>query len=227
MVQAGEPCLDCHWKEQPESILAWERSRHGQAGIACARCHGDTHDGTMAAHARANERCIPCHEAESRSYRLSKHGVIVTLEGERLQLSQPLKAGNLRAPTCAYCHLHDNRHGGVPPSERQSPCRDCHSPRLVATWFASGAGTLEIGAMKRREAEAILKQIETRYPDIARTAGDSHRNSMTLHLNNLRLGVGHQSPDDLWWHGQPALDGDLLRIKTLWGDLERTGQTID
>ena len=32
-------------------------------------------------------------------------------------------------------------------------------------------------------------------------------------LRNLRLGAGHQSPDYQWWHGQPALDGDLIRIR--------------
>jgi len=36
---------------------------------------------------------------------------------------------------------------------------------------------------------------------------------MGHHLKNVRLGVGHQSPDYQWWHGQPALDGDLIRIR--------------
>jgi hypothetical protein len=29
----------------------------------------------------------------------------------------------------------------------------------------------------------------------------------------VRLGAGHQSPDYQWWHGQPALDGDLIRLR--------------
>jgi hypothetical protein len=33
--------------------------------------------------------------------------------------------------------------------------------------------------------------------------------------------VGHQSPDYQWWHGQPALDGDLLRIKGVVAERER------
>ena len=43
----------------------------------------------------------------------------------------------------------------------------------------------------------------------------------SLHLKNVYLGVGHQSPDYQWWHGQPALDGDLLRIKGTVGELHR------
>ncbi len=40
----------------------------------------------------------------------------------------------------------------------------------------------------------------------------------TMHrqtLRNLRLGIGHQSPDYQWWYGHAALDGDLLRIKSV------------
>jgi hypothetical protein len=44
---------------------------------------------------------------------------------------------------------------------------------------------------------------------------------MQSHARNVRLGVGHQSPDYQWWHGQPALDGDLLRIKGLIAEHER------
>ncbi len=44
---------------------------------------------------------------------------------------------------------------------------------------------------------------------------------MQQHLNNVYLGVVHQSPDYQWWHGQPALDGDLIKIKGLISDLKR------
>jgi len=44
---------------------------------------------------------------------------------------------------------------------------------------------------------------------------------MRQHLRNVYLGAAHQSPDYQWWHGQPALDGDLLRIKSLIGELLR------
>lgn len=41
----------------------------------------------------------------------------------------------------------------------------------------------------------------------------------SLHLKNVCLGVGHQSPDYQWWHGQPALD--MPRIKGAVGELHR------
>jgi hypothetical protein len=50
---------------------------------------------------------------------------------------------------------------------------------------------------------------------------DSLFTSMQTHGRNVRLGAGHQSPDYQWWHGQPALDGDLLRIKGVIAERER------
>jgi hypothetical protein len=37
----------------------------------------------------------------------------------------------------------------------------------------------------------------------------------------VRLGAGHQSPDYQWWHGQPALDGDLIRLRAAVAQAER------
>jgi hypothetical protein len=36
--------------------------------------------------------------------------------------------------------------------------------------------------------------------------------------------VGHQSPDYQWWHGQPALDGDLIRIRDAMDEARRREQ---
>ena len=49
---------------------------------------------------------------------------------------------------------------------------------------------------------------------------------MKIHFNNVYLGVGHQSPDYQWWHGQPALDGDLINIKSMISDLQRRENLI-
>ncbi|MBF0165894.1 MAG: hypothetical protein HQM01_15555 [Magnetococcales bacterium] len=208
---------------------AWEKSAHGRSGVGCPACHTDNHDGAMAAHARRNTTCLTgCHERERSSYTLSKHGVIATLETERMDFSLPLKEGNQRSPSCAYCHLHDQEHdagrgilpldpSGLTPGPNQAehiearvaPCRDCHSPRFVDTWFSTGDRTLEIGRMKLREAEGVVSRFDS--PQ-ARTI---LRQMKERHLKNMRLGVGHASPDDLWWHGQAALDGDLARLKSL------------
>ncbi|MBF0140426.1 MAG: hypothetical protein HQL74_09110 [Magnetococcales bacterium] len=224
-------CLSCHRERDTALVAAWEKSRHAQAGIACSACHGTEHQGSMATRSRRNDACTGCHQRESGGYTLSKHGVIATLEGKRLDFTQPLKEGNQRVPTCAYCHLHAGEHdagagifplvpmSGSPAPEdiaarteaRAAPCRDCHSPRFVATWFATGDRMVEIGRMKVREATqaaALRDDPETRI--LLHRMRDEH-------LRNVRLGVGHQSPDEQWWHGHPAMDGDLLRIKSLVG----------
>jgi hypothetical protein len=160
--------------------------------------------------------------------------VIVTLEAERLDFTQPLKEGNHRAPTCAYCHLHAGEHdagAGILPlapmghalapddaaraEARAAPCRDCHSPRFVETWFVTGDRMVEIGRMKVREATQAAEQLDDQ------ESRDILHRMTNDHLRNVRLGVGHQSPDEQWWHGHPALDGDLLRIKSILNDPQR------
>ena len=226
-------CVSCHTENNPEVVTAWRASFHD---VDCIDCHGDRHGGS-AAHARKNSVCTVCHGgpegAAAQSYRLSKHGVIAGLEEKRWDWSQTLADGNYRAPTCSYCHMHGGDHGLVgskPASEnieetterRSTPCLDCHSPRFVATWFKSGEAMVELGRMKSREAERVVEEIVQ--------AGDISMNRRAWglmavmtgkHLRNVRLGVFHQSPDHQWWHGHPALDGDLLRIKGLLGDMRR------
>jgi hypothetical protein len=226
-------CLHCHREKHPALVAAWEKSRHNLPDLDCRSCHGSEHDGQMADRSRRNEACTGCHDRENKSYSISKHGVIATLEAQRLDFSLPLREGNQRAPSCAYCHLHQGSHAigaeilpllpkigcqevsvaAKHAEARTFPCLDCHSPRFVETWFASGDRMVEIGRMKVCEAEEVLHKI---------TATEATQRARTLytrmtesHLSNVRLGVGHQSPDDQWWHGQPALDGDLLRIKSI------------
>ncbi|MBF0181382.1 MAG: hypothetical protein HQM03_15270 [Magnetococcales bacterium] len=208
----AEECLSCHRQRDPLLTAAWEKSRHARAELPCESCHGTAHDGGMAARARRDQACVSaCHAQEHGSHALSKHGVIAVLEGERMDFNLPLKEGNQRAPTCAYCHMHDNAHD-MTSVARDRPCRDCHSPRFVETWFASGDNMVEIGRMKLREAEAVAAGSAD--PEVGRLL----HGMRDLHLRNVRLGVGHASPDDQWWHGHPALDGDLLRIKSLVGE---------
>ncbi|WP_130470335.1 multiheme c-type cytochrome [Candidatus Magnetaquicoccus inordinatus] len=228
-------CLPCHRERNAGLVADWEKSRHNLPDLDCRSCHGTKHDGTMAAQARRNDACTACHARESSSYTLSKHGVLATLEAGRMDFTQPLRDGNFRAPTCAYCHLHRGNHNIgaevfplLPREEcqissdnasrteaRALPCRDCHSPRLVETWFLSGDRMLEIGRMKVREAMTVVKQIATLDTDLVKQAQSIQKCMTDEHLRNVRLGVGHQSPDDQWWHGHPALDGDLLRIKSI------------
>ncbi|MBF0137672.1 MAG: hypothetical protein HQL65_15665 [Magnetococcales bacterium] len=228
---SSQDCLACHRERDTSLVSAWEKSRHAKTGIACPACHGSEHDGSMANRSRRNDACTGCHLRETGSYTLSKHGVIVTLEAKQMDFSQPLQEGNQRAPTCAYCHLHAGEHdtgAGIFPlaptdrspipdatardESRAAPCLDCHAPRFVETWFTTGARMLEIGRMKVREATEVVARLDHQ------AARDTLHRMTHDHLRNVRLGVGHQSPDDQWWHGHPALDGDLLRLKSSLSD---------
>ncbi len=211
-------CLTCHQQQNADLITQWSQSNHNQHKMNCQSCHPGNHDGQMASRARHNETCIICHAKENKSYKLSKHGVIVQLTAKQMDFSQPLQGGNIRAPTCAYCHLHAGNHQvGTQSSRRETrdtPCQDCHSPRFTTTWFATGDRMLAIGQMKVDEANQVVNALKNKDENSAKPAMIILQ-TMNGHLTNIRLGVGHQSPDDQWWLGQPALDGDLLRIKTL------------
>ena len=101
-------------------------------------------------------------------------------------------------------------------------CQYCHSPRYITRLFDNGEQMLAIGRMKVREAAAVIAQAEGEFTAEELATALEHLVKMqSLHLKNVYLGVGHQSPDYQWWHGQPALDGDLLRIKGAVGELHR------
>ena len=239
-------CLECHENKHPETVTDWQASAHAAThpNVDCVTCHGERHEGAIA-RSRKNTLCTTCHGgmdgAVVQSYRLSKHGIISTLEAKYWDWSLPLADGNYRAPTCAYCHLHAGNHAmggereisnplrdpGLEAVEaalerRASPCYDCHSPRFARTWFIRGESMAAIGRMKAREATAVAKNI---YPfgdyESSKRASTILDSMIGKHLRNVRLGIFHQSPDHQWWHGQPALDGDLLRLKGILSDLQR------
>ncbi len=242
---SNSECVGCHAQRDAALIAAWRASSHARTApkADCIACHGNSHAGSNA-RARHDEVCIDCHEKLNRavvhSYTTSKHAVIVKLQGNAWDWSQPLARGNYRAPGCAYCHLHGAEHDtrlSTTPwdpfqtsvasaqettlSRRQSVCGDCHAPRYVAEQTGTGERMQKIARMKLREARAAM----TDYQGVL--SADDRRTIETLfagmqeHGRNVRLGVGHQSPDYQWWHGQPALDGDLLRIKGVIAERER------
>jgi len=214
-------CIGCHTERDPELIRQWEASRHGpESGLGCTSCHGDRHsDSTIKA--RQDSACSGCHEGPaSHSYATSKHGVISTLEADKQEWNKPLKRGNYRAPGCSYCHLHDGDHGDTMtsargPEVRQWICAGCHSPRYVREQFANALRQLEIADLKLEEGNALIASVS----DGKTVALYELRQSMSQHRKNVLYGVGHQSPDYQWWHGQPALDGDLIRIRDVISEL--------
>jgi len=238
-------CIGCHQSRDAKLVAAWRASSHARAApkADCVACHGNSHAGSSE-RARRDGACTACHEKLShetvRSYATSKHAVIVKLQGDAWDWSRPLARGNYRAPGCAYCHLHAGEHDtrlSVTPwdpfrtddpsareatlNSRQSVCGDCHAPRYVAEQTDTGRRMIEIARMKLREARAVVTRYEDSLPAEDRRTLDTLFAGMQAHGQNVRLGVGHQSPDYQWWYGQPALDGDLLRIKGAVTEPER------
>ncbi len=243
MVATYEKCIECHEKHHPQVVAGWRRSGHarGKTVVDCISCHGNDHESASMLAIRLGEACQGCHGGKkgpvTHSYLNSKHGVIATLEANDDQWRQPLADANVRSPTCPYCHLHRGEHDVnrslpawnplAPPASaereritdvRQEPCLDCHSPRFVTTWFKSGERMVEIGRMKVREARGIVQMVRKAVDGEDDTLSGLYETMSGHHLKNVWLGVHHQSPDYQWWHGHPALDGDLLRIKGRYGD---------
>jgi hypothetical protein len=182
----------------------------------------------LALPAAATEPCIGCHGgAAERSYALSKHGVIARIESGRLRQ---------RAPRCEDCHRFE---AGAPapahyadPAQRElarqqavAGCGACHSPRYVSEQLAAAQRGQAIGEMKQREAAAIVAAARQELPATELPRFEALLVTQRDDLRNLRLGLGHQSPDYQWWLGQAALDGDLLRLKGALGEARRAGAT--
>jgi len=239
-------CLECHQQHSAGLVAAWQESVHAHTETlaSCVDCHGQSHDKT-AARARQDRTCMECHGgADSpvvHSYTTSKHGILVRLEQDEWDWDRPLELANYRAPGCAYCHMHKGNHnvsaavrvwnamGVTEPAERvrvqdvmRVVCQDCHSSRYITRLFDNGERMLDIARMKVSEAAGVLEQAEGDFSGAELAAAREHFTRMqALHLKNVYLGIGHQSPDYQWWHGQPALDGDLLRIKGAVGERYR------
>ncbi|MCP4936201.1 MAG: hypothetical protein GY927_18860 [bacterium] len=215
-------CVECHKQETPGLVIAWRAGPHKKnaGGADCVACHGAQHDDSMTK-ARRNNACISCHGGEksavAKSYFTSKHGVIARLEGANWNWSLPLADANYRTPTCAYCHMYEGEHGMTDKDDTStSACTGCHAPGYVEKMLEAGKRSLDVGALKLREAEAAISSLKTSVKVSPRH--DKILTAMAIKMRqrtlaNLRLGLGHQSPDYQWWYGQAALDGDLIRIK--------------
>jgi hypothetical protein len=179
----------------------------------------------LAALPAAAGACVDCHgDGAQKSWALSKHGVITRLDAGRERR---------RAPDCAGCHAIEaatpaTPHYGRKASREQArdtawnACRACHSPRYTTEQQAAAQRGLDIGAMKQREAAALLAAArrETAGAELARI--EALDAALQGNLRDLRLGLAHQSPDYQWWLGQAALDGSLLRLKGALGEARRT-----
>lgn len=226
-IGTDKECMQCH----PGQSREWRASAHAKKKpvAGCIACHGTLH-GKAASVSRRDRVCTTCHGGEEgavvHSYASSKHGVLMRLEENTYDWSKPLDMANYRAPGCAYCHMHQGGHDVSSrvrsdamnreqpmPDEVSVVCWNCHAPRYVARLLDNGNAMLEIGRKKMREAEALVAQAAPELDSEYQARIQKQLQTMRKHLQNVRLGAGHQSPDYQWWHGQPALDGDLLRIR--------------
>lgn len=226
-------CIECHEKKSPQLIMAWRNSRHAstQPVADCVSCHGKKHD-TVASSSRKDTNCINCHGGKKvpvvHSYALSKHGVLMQMEKNSYNWQLSLDMANYRSPGCAYCHMHQADHNvntmirdslmepvvaDEVENKTRQVCQNCHSPRYISKLLANGEAMLEIARKKVREAEQLIAQAASKFDEYKLQSSRKLFKTMQHHLKNVYLGAAHQSPDYQWWHGQPALDGDLLRIK--------------
>jgi len=238
--QNGE-CIACHQERNPTLISEWRSGPHARAEITvdCIACHGNDHQ-QSGARAREDHRCSQCHGGDegsvSHSYSTSKHGIIAKLEAAEYDWSKPLVAENYRAPGCAFCHFAAGSHNVSKSTAGDKPevdakearqqmrwvCQQCHAPRYIHELERNGRKMLALGVMKLREAKAVVEMARREFPAEQLTRIEALYHSMESEtMGALRAGVAHQSPDYQWWHGQPALDGKLLRIKGALVDLKR------
>jgi len=237
----NKTCIQCHEKNNPQLIIDWRASAHAstQPVTDCVSCHGNTHK-NAAVSARRDSLCINCHGGKKapvvHSYLTSKHGVIMQLEQNTYDWQQPLARANYRAPGCAYCHLHQAGHNvsNLARSDLMDQqavdnikthmyplCQDCHAPRYITRLIDNAESMLEIARKKIREADRLIDKATASFTDKELMPARNTMEIMRQNLRNVYLGASHQSPDYQWWYGQPALDGDLLRIKGFIGDLQQ------
>lgn len=233
----NDECISCHETHHPTLIDQWRSGPHGSAEVAidCVACHGKDHQ-QSAIKARQDSSCNYCHGGEkgavSHSYSTSKHGIIASLEAIEYDWSKPLTTESYRAPGCAFCHLSQGHNASKfiakektgtdiqeASQQRHWLCQQCHSPRYIRELESNGRKMLAVGEMKLREAAAVVASAQKEFATDQLSEIEALYHSMESEtMTALRAGIAHQSPDYQWWHGHPALDGKLLRIK---GELNR------
>ncbi|MFQ5965541.1 MAG: multiheme c-type cytochrome [Candidatus Scalinduaceae bacterium] len=179
----------------PDVVEAgWQISKPQPEVAGCAQCHSIENKCDSchfrhvfrASEARRPEACGFCHNGpdhrDMECYQTSVHGVITKIDGDNWDWNKPLRVGNYRAPTCAYCHMYEGTHNaienaiyshmGVQEVDRGAEehagkrkgwlniCNDCHSSRFAAAYLRGADETVKVSHMKVREAKAVVEDLQ-------------------------------------------------------------------
>ena len=74
----AQTCVDCHKNSNPGIVADWQLSKHGQAGLGCAICHGSEHSSANdvdKAQIPTPDTCAPCHNDKVDQYKKGKHAL--------------------------------------------------------------------------------------------------------------------------------------------------------
>ena len=179
---AMERALDAkHFVDKPKAEVTACLQCHSVA-TKCDSCH--TRHKFDAAESRRPEACITCHSGpphpDDETYFNSAHGQIYLKEGQGWNWTKPLKKGNYKAPTCAYCHMSEGKHQVADKSiwkfgiKQINPlssgneikrnqwiklCSDCHEADWAAQQLKAMDKERKQAWSKLYEAEAILKDL--------------------------------------------------------------------
>ena len=101
-----------HFVDKPKAETTACLQCHSVA-TKCDSCH-TRHRFDPADEARRPEACLTCHSGpphpDDEAYFASAHGRRYLAEGKDWDWSKPLRKGNYKVPTCAYCHMQNGRH---------------------------------------------------------------------------------------------------------------------
>lgn len=179
-----ERALDArHFVDKPKAEVTACLNCHSVAS-KCDSCH--TRHRFNAAEARRPEACITCHSGqphpEDETYFASAHGRLYLAEGKEWNWSRPLRKGNYKAPTCAYCHMDDGKHqvadksiwkfgirqinpftsgNEVRRNQWVALCSDCHEADWSRQQLAGLDKEREHAWSKLYAAEDILRELRT------------------------------------------------------------------
>ncbi len=192
-LKAGHPA---HARAMDPDVYsnAWQMHKPPAEVVGCAQCHRigsvgcdscHTRHKFSAAEARQPSACMSCHSGvDHRDYEVwenSKHGNIWQAETRDTDWTTPLRRGNYRFPTCAYCHMPGGDHNtvrntvyagmGTQEVNRGAPehkvkrdrwigvCSDCHSARFARAQLDYMDEAVGVSFKKVREAKRILEDL--------------------------------------------------------------------